>query len=246
MLLLCGVRFWVQGSGFRGACVASEFWLLGRICGSHHASMTHREPRSANRCRGEGGGALAGQASSSARRALARTRHPKSLATRRVALVVRSGMSRQTLEDSLRSGTPFPRSLPTRRWSTVLSLFPSALICCAGRMEKCLCFPKGATHLRPPQPFFPRPPLRSSLRGGRGTSQRRRQACRRERGRAPMAPTAGQWSGLGRPGGMRQRLWEGTSRAPDAAMASPQRRHQATDHKATASGSRPRGDENSR
>ena len=31
----------------------------------------------------------------------------------------------------------------------------------------------------PPQPFFPRPPLRSSLRGRRGMSQGWRQACRR-------------------------------------------------------------------
>ena len=39
------------------------------ICGCHHASMTHRLPRSAIRYRGQGfrGGALAGQASSSAR-----------------------------------------------------------------------------------------------------------------------------------------------------------------------------------
>ena len=155
--------------------------------------MTHRLPRSANRCRGQGfrGGALAGQASSSARLALARPRHPKPPAACRVALVVRSGIPArrdQTLEDSLRSGTPFPRSLPTRRWSTMLPFFPSALICCAGRMKKMLVLFIRQYASLPPQPFFPRPPLRSSLRGGRGTSQGVPQACRRERGQARHAP----------------------------------------------------------
>ena len=89
---------------------------------------------------------------------------PKSLATRRVALVVRSGMSCQTLEDSLRSpdSSGFPRSLPTRRWSTVLPFFPSALICCAGRMEKCLCCSFGDTHLPPPTVFPPPAPAQQS------------------------------------------------------------------------------------
>ena len=52
-----------------------------------------------------------------------RTRHPQSPAACRVALVVRSGISCQTLEDSLQSGTPLPRSLPTRRWSAVVPFF---------------------------------------------------------------------------------------------------------------------------
>ena len=33
---------------------------------------------------------------------------------------------------SLQPGTPFPHSLPPRRWSAARLFFPAALICCAG------------------------------------------------------------------------------------------------------------------
>ena len=82
-----------QGSVYPTAvlCVpqALLFKLFVRIRGVYHASTTHRLPCPANRCREQGfrGGALAGQASSRARRVLARTRHPMSRAACRVALV---------------------------------------------------------------------------------------------------------------------------------------------------------------
>ena len=37
---------------------------------------------------------------------------------------------------SLQPGTPFPRSLPTRRWFAARLFFPAALSCCAGRLEQ--------------------------------------------------------------------------------------------------------------
>ena len=65
-----------------------------------------------------------------------RTRAGRAQLSHRVALVGRGGASCQALEDSLQPGTPFPRSLPPRRWVASRSFFPSALSAGAGRMRK--------------------------------------------------------------------------------------------------------------
>ncbi len=98
--------------------------------------------------------------------------------------------------ESRRAGTKRSKTrygLPIHRDSPARSRHDAGPPCCrffhppssaAQGGWKNVCVVHLAIHICPPQPFFPRPPLRSSLRGGRGTSQGWRQACRRERGQA--------------------------------------------------------------
>ena len=166
--------------GFADFCLSRGrvgLWGLSR-------GMTRRLPCPGNRCHGRGfrSGALAGQASSCARRAeeLATPSHRR-LAASLWSFAVEYRAKRSKTRCSLARHSPAhsrqDAGLPWCRFSIRPHLLRRA-------DEKMFVWFIWRYTSAPPQPFFPRPPLRSNLRGGRGTSQGGREACRRERGQA--------------------------------------------------------------